>query len=37
MSAIGAGGGKSSIFNFTLGAESERTEMVANSVRRMGL
>ncbi|WP_312048258.1 DUF6054 family protein [Anaerotignum sp.] len=37
ISAIGAGGGKGAIFNFSLGAESELTEVVANSVRRMGI
>ncbi|MEA5084775.1 MAG: DUF6054 family protein [Lachnospiraceae bacterium] len=37
ISAIGDGGGKGAIFNFSLGAESELIEVVANSVRKMGL
>jgi len=37
ISAIGAGGGSSAIFNFSLGAERELTEVVANSIRKMGL
>jgi hypothetical protein len=37
ISAIGAGGGKGIIFDFSLGAESELTEVVEESVRRMGL
>lgn len=37
ISAIGAGGGSSAIFNFSLGAESELSEVVANSIRKMGL
>lgn len=37
ISAIGAGGGSGVIFNFSLGAESQLTEVVADSIRRMGL
>ena len=37
VSAIGAGGGSGAIFNFSLGAESELTEVVENSIRKMGL
>lgn len=37
ISAIGAGGGSGVIFNFSLGAESELTQVVADSIRRMGL
>jgi hypothetical protein len=37
ISAIGAGGGNGAFFNFSWGAESELTEVVSNSVRRMGL
>lgn len=37
ISAIGAGGGKGVIFNFSLGAESELTDIVAESISQMGL
>lgn len=37
ISAIGAGGGRGVVFNFSLGAESELTEVVADSIRKMGL
>lgn len=37
ISAIGAGGGNSAIFNFSLGAERKLTEVVADSLSRMGL
>jgi hypothetical protein len=37
ISAIGAGGGRGVVFNFSLGAESELTEIVADSIRKMGL
>lgn len=36
VSAIGAGGGKGIVFNFSLGAESELTDTVAESMTRMG-
>lgn len=35
VSAIGAGGGSGSIFNFSLGAESEMANVVADSIHRM--
>lgn len=35
ISAIGAGGGSGSIFNFSLGAESELANVVADSIHRM--
>jgi hypothetical protein len=37
ISAIGAGGGTGGIFNFSLGAERELAEVVADSLSRMGL
>lgn len=37
ISAIGAGGGSGALFNFSLGAETELTEIVADTVQRMGL
>jgi len=37
ITAIGAGGGSGVIFNFSLGAESELTDVVADSITRMGL
>lgn len=37
ISAIGAGGGSGIFLNFSLGAESELTEVVADSISRMGL
>ena len=37
ISAIGAGGGKGVFFNYSLGAESELAEVVADSINRMGL
>lgn len=37
VSAIGAGGGSGVLFNFSLGAETELTEAVADSLARMGL
>ena len=37
ISAIGAGGGSGVLFNFSLGAETELTDIVADSLDRMGL
>lgn len=37
ITAIGAGGGNGAFFNFSWGAEGEMTEVVANSIRKMGL
>lgn len=37
ISAIGAGGGAGVLFNFSWGAETELADVVADSVRRMGL
>ncbi len=37
ISAIGAGGGSGAIFNFSWGAESSLTDVVENSLMRMGL
>lgn len=37
ISAIGAGGGSGALFNFSFGAESELTNVVAKSISRMGL
>ncbi|WP_411676608.1 DUF6054 family protein [Caproicibacter sp.] len=37
IAAIGAGGGSGVFLNFSLGAETELTDLVADSVRRMGL
>lgn len=37
ISAIGAGGGNGIFFNFSWGAESELTDVVAGSIKRMGL
>ncbi|MDF2595506.1 MAG: hypothetical protein K0R69_1847 [Clostridia bacterium] len=37
VSAIGAGGGSGALFNFSLGAESEMADLVADSLRKMGL
>lgn len=37
ITAIGAGGGKGVILNFSLGAETELTEVVADCVNEMGL
>lgn len=37
VSAIGAGGGSGVLFNFSLGAETELTDVVADSLARMGL
>lgn len=37
VSAIGAGGGSGVLFNFSLGAEAELTDVVAESIARMGL
>ncbi|WP_304508810.1 DUF6054 family protein [Anaerotignum sp.] len=37
ISAIGAGGGNGAFFNFSWGAEGELTEVVANSIKKMGL
>ncbi|NCB50606.1 MAG: hypothetical protein EOM54_01810 [Clostridia bacterium] len=37
ITAVGAGGGQGVFINFSLGAESELTDIVADSVGRMGL
>lgn len=37
ISAIGAGGGKGIVFNYSLGAESELTDIVSDSINQMGL
>lgn len=37
ISAIGAGGGSGIIFNFSYGAESNLTEIVARCISKMGL
>lgn len=37
ISAIGAGGGSGAFFNFSLGAETELTEVVAYSISQMEL